>query len=147
MKRVWLERSVVVVLVALWFFILFGTVGAAFAAAPQSLTKTLNFAWDQDTVDLSNIDGWWLYVSETTATGFVKLVKIPYTTGAGPSFTGTASLTVTGAPGTTVKRYFVLTANGKNATESVYSNEVVGDFVMPYSTPTVPFNLKLTITP
>jgi hypothetical protein len=118
-------------------------------AADQPVNKSLTFQWEQSDTDLASITGWSLYMSSATGSGYVKIVDIPYVAGSGPTFTTATVLDVTGAPGETVNRYFVLTANGLGGVNSVYSNEASYGFLIPYPVPTAPFNLilKVTITP
>jgi len=115
----------------------------AFAA---DLNKSLTFSWNQASADLPNLAGWGLYVM--TASGGTKPapISIPYTTGTGP-FTASSAFTVTGTPGATVRRYFVLDAVSKNGNRSVgYSNEVFYDFQIPFADVTTPMTLNVTAT-
>jgi len=129
--------------------LLFGFLILLFLAIPvfgytADLSKSLTFAWEQENPEY--ITGWSLHWTPTTGAGYVKVADIPYTTGAGPKFTSSTVLNVTGAPGATVNRYFVLTANGKNGINSAYSNEATYGFVIPFPTPSAPFNLIITVT-
>lgn len=118
-------------------------------AADQPVNKSLTFQWEQPDTDLNTITGWSLYMSSATGSQYVKIVDIPYVAGTGPTFTTATVLNVTGAPGATVNRYFVLTANGLGGFNSVYSNEASYGFAIPYPVPTAPFNLiiKVTVAP
>lgn len=118
-------------------------------AADQPVNKSLTFQWEQPGTDLTSITGWSLYMSSVTGSGYVKIVDIPYVAGTVPTFTTTKILNVTGAPGATVNRYFVLTANGLGGVFSVYSNEASYGFAIPYPVPAAPFNLiiKVTVAP
>jgi len=113
-------------------------------AEDQPLSKSLNFSWEQDNPEY--ITGWSLYWTPTAGSGYVKVVDIPYITGAGPTFTTSTILAVTGTPGATETRYFVLTATGKNVPDSAYSNEATYAFLIPFPTPSAPFNLIITVT-
>lgn len=119
------------------------------AATDQPVNKSLTFQWEQPDTDLTSITGWSLYMSSVTGSGYVKIVDIPYVAGSGPTFTTATVLNVTGAPGTTVNRYFVLTANGIGGVFSVYSNEASYGFAIPYTVPVAPFHLiiKVTVAP
>lgn len=108
-------------------------------AADQS--KPLTFQWEQ-VGDLQYVTGWSLYWSNVSGSGYVKVVDIPYTPGSGPTFVSDQTLTVTGVPGSMVKKYFVLTARGNGALESGYSNEVGEDFAIPLAHP---FNLIIKV--
>ena len=109
------------------------------------LTKSLTFQWDQATSDLPNLKEWGLYVMTTAGGTKTAPVVIPYTSGSGP-FQVANAFTVTGTPGTTVRRYFVLDAVSKNGNRSGYSNEVFYDFVIPNADVTTPMTLKVTVT-
>jgi hypothetical protein len=119
-----------------------------FLAVPSfaaDLSMELDFSWTQATTDLPNLKEWGLYV--TTTSGGVKPapIVVSYTSGTGP-FTASSSFTVTGLPGTTVRRFFVLDAVSKNGNRTAVSNEVYWDFVIPYSDVTTPMTLKVTVT-
>ena len=107
--------------------------------------KNLTFAWDQASTDLPNLQGWGLYIMTTSGGTKPAPIPVTYTTGTGP-FTATSSFTVTGNPGATVRRYFVVDAVGKNLVRSGFSNEVFYDFVIPFSDVTTPITLKVTVT-
>lgn len=115
-------------------------------AVDQPVNKSLTFQWEQPDTDLSTLTGWSLYMSSVTGSGYVKIVDIPYVAGGGPTFTTEKILTVTGAPGATVNRFFVLTANGVGGVSSVNSNEASYGFAIPYPIPAAPFNLIIKVT-
>jgi len=82
--------------------LLFGFLILLFLAIPvfgytADLSKSLTFAWEQENPEY--ITGWSLHWTPTTGAGYVKVADIPYTTGAGPKFTSSTVLNVTGAPG------------------------------------------------
>ena len=108
-------------------------------------TRNLTFEWGQASTDLPNLQGWGLYVMTTSGGAKPAPIPVTYTTGTGP-FTATSSFTVTGNPGATVRRYFVVDAVGKNLVRSGFSNEVFYDFVIPFSDVTTPITLKVTVT-
>ena len=117
-------------------------------AAPAmavDFSKSITFGWDQAATDLPNLAGWGLYVM--TASGGTKdtIIAVPYTSGNGP-FQASQSFTVTGTPGSTVRRYFVLDAVSRNGNRSGYSNEVFYDFVIPNADVTTPMSLNVTAT-
>jgi len=107
--------------------------------------KSLTFAWEQATTDLPNLQGWGLYVMTTSGGTKPAPIPVTYTSGSGP-FQASQSFTVTGLPGTTVRRFFVLDAVGKDTKRSGFSNEVFYDFVIPYSPVTTPVSLTVTAT-
>ena len=117
----------------------------ASTAMAADFNKSLTFAWDQASTDLPNLKEWGLYVM--TASGGTKPapIVVPYTSGSGP-FTAASTFTVTGLPGSTVRRYFVLDAVSKGGNRSGYSNEVFYDFVIPFADVTTPMSLKVTAT-
>ncbi len=117
-------------------------------SADNSLNKSLTFTWEQP-VDLENINGWTLYWSSVSGSGYVKLLDISYILGSGPIFTVSTVMTVTGPPGSKVIKYFVMGSNGKNGLNSLtYSNEAHFLFVMPTTTapPAAPINLMIKVT-
>lgn len=116
--------------------------GSVFA---DDFTKSLTFAWDQATSDLPNLQGWGLYVMTSSGGTKPAPINVAYTSGTGP-FTATQSFTVTGTPGSTVRRYFVLDAVSRSGNRSGYSNEVFYDFVIPFSDVTTPMSLRVTVT-
>lgn len=109
--------------------------------ADQSASEELTIAWEQGAEDLPYLNGWTIYVSATPGAGYVKLLDVPYTTGAGPTFTAETVLTVTGAPGSTVNRYIVATSRNTVGVESGYSNEAIIAFEIPIPSIGAPFNL------
>ena len=115
------------------------------SGALASQTIELTFEWEQPEADFPNLREWGLYIMDTSGGVQHSPIVIPYVSGAGP-FQATSSFTVTGAPGATVRRYFVLDAVSKNGTRSENSNEVFYDFVMPSADVTVPIKLKVTVT-
>lgn len=108
-------------------------------------SKSITFAWDQASTDLPNLKEWGLYVMTTAGGAKPTAISVPYTTGSGP-FTAASTFTVTGNPGTTVRRYFVLDAVSKNLNRSGFSNEVFYDFVIPAANVTTPMSLTVTAT-
>lgn len=118
----------------------------AMAVQAAEIQKNLTFAWEQATADLPNLDKWKLHVlGSSGAPTAEQVINIPYTGGAGPSFQADSGFTITGNPGATVRKYFVLTAVSKNANESGRSNEVFFDFVIPYADVTTPINVTVTV--
>src|SRR5512137_2025167 len=95
-------------------------------AMAADFSKSLTFAWDQAAADLPNLKEWGLYVMTTPGGTKPAPIVVPYTTGSGP-FQASQSFTVTGTPGSTVRRYFVLDAVSKNGNRSGYSNEIFYD--------------------
>ena len=108
-------------------------------------SKSLTFQWDQNSADLPNLKEWGVYIMSTSGGAKSSPIVVAYTSGTGP-FQASQSFTVTGIPGATVRRYFVLDAVGKNLNRSGFSNEVFYDFVIPFSDVTTPMSLKVTVT-
>ena len=108
-------------------------------------SKQLTFSWDQASTDLPNLKEWGLYVMTSSGGTKPAAIAVPYTTGTGP-FTASSTFTVTGTPGSTVRRYFVLDAVSKGLNRSGFSNEVFYDFVIPFADITTPMTLKVTVT-
>ena len=117
--------------------------GAALAADFQD---SLTFAWEQATGDLPNLAKWRLHVRGSAGGADAALIDIPYTSGAGPTFTTSQTFTVTGTPGATVRRWFVADAVSKNGNASGPSNEIFYDFQIPFADVTTPIELKITAT-
>ncbi|CAK0771454.1 exported hypothetical protein [Gammaproteobacteria bacterium] len=126
-------------------FIVLAILIFASPAMAADFNKSLTFAWDQASTDLPNLKEWGLYVMTTSGGTKPAPIVVAYTTGTGP-FTATSSFTVTGTPGATVRRYFVLDAVSKNNNRSGYSNEVFYDFVIPSADVTTPMSLRVTVT-
>lgn len=117
-------------------------------AMAADFSKSITFAWDQAATDLPNLQGWGLYVMTTSGGTKPAPIAVPYTSGNGP-FQASQSFTVTGNPGSTVRRYFVLDAVSRNGNRSGFSNEVFYDFVIPNADVTTPMTLRViaTVTP
>ena len=114
-------------------------------AVAADFNKSLTFAWDQASVDLPNLKEWGLYVMTSSGGTKPAPIVVPYTTGTGP-FTAVSAFTVTGVPGSMVRRYFVLDAVSKNLNRSSFSNEIFYDFQIPFADVVTPMSLKVTAT-
>ena len=108
--------------------------------------KNLTFAWEQSTTDLPNLAKWRLHVRGAAGGADIVVIDVPYASGAGPTFTSAQSFTVTGAPGATVRRYFVMDAVSKGNEASGFSNEIYFDFLIPFPGVSAPFGLTVTAT-
>lgn len=119
----------------------------SFAQAQQTIGQVLEFAWEQATEDLPGMSGWVLYESNTSGSGYTAVLEIPYVSGAGPNFTGEGTILFSGVKGSTVTKYFVLTAKSKDAAvaESDYSNEASASILIPYGKPSSPFTFKVNV--
>ena len=122
-------------------------VSISFAQAPQTIGQVLVFEWEQATEDLGGLSGWVLYESNVSGSGYVKALDIPYVAGSGPTFTSEGTILFSGVKGSTVTKYFVLTAksNDPAVAESDYSNEASASIVIPFGKPSSPFTFKVNI--
>jgi hypothetical protein len=122
-------------------------VSISFAQAPQTIGQVLVFEWEQATEDLGGISGWVLYESSVSGSGYVKVLDIPYVSGSGPTFSSDATILFSGVKGSTVNKYFVLTAKSNDPAfgESEYSNEATASIVIPYGRPSSPFTFKVNV--
>ena len=133
------------IFLALFAMLILATV--SFAQTPQTIGQVLVFEWEQATEDLGGMSGWVLYESNTSGSGYTAVLEIPYVSGAGPNFTGEGTILFSGVKGSTVTKYFVLTAKSKDAAvaESDYSNEATASIVIPFGKPSSPFTFKVNV--
>ena len=119
----------------------------SFAQTPQTIGQVLVFEWEQATEDLGGISGWVLYESNTSGSGYTAVLEIPYVSGAGPNFTGEGTILFSGVKGSTVNKYFVLSAKSNDPAygESEYSNEATASIVIPFGKPSSPFTFKVNV--
>jgi len=119
----------------------------SFAQTPQTIGQVLVFEWEQATEDLGGISGWALYESSVSGSGYTKVLDIPYTSGAGPTFSSEGTILFSGVKGSTANKYFVLTAKSNDPAfgESEYSNEATASIVIPYGRPSSPFTFKVNV--
>ena len=119
----------------------------SFAQAPQTIGQVLVFEWEQASEDLPGISGWVLYESNTSGSGYTKVLDIPYTSGAGPTFSSEGTILFSGVKGSTVNKYFVLTTKSADPAygESEYSNEATASIVIPFGKPSSPFTFKVNV--
>ena len=123
------------VLLVFWIFVIGLWVGNA-------ATKTLNFAWQQSTADLPNLQMWRIYSSTTQGAGYTLMTQIVYDGQAKPEYTGSAQITQ--GDNTAKTYFFVVRAVGKNGNESGNSNEVSA--VIDLTAPSTPIQFKVTIS-
>jgi hypothetical protein len=138
MKKIFLSLALILML-TLWV--------ALPVAAQTSQTKAeeLTFEWEQATADLSILKGWTLYEAPTAGGPYTKVADVIYVPGSVTAFSSTSTLSVTGAGGTTVNRYYVLRSVNIENAESPNSNEVTYAFVIPVAATSAPFNLIIKI--
>ena len=106
-------------------------------------SKTINFAWEQGTSDLPNLQEWRIHSSLTQGGPYKLLSTIPFDGTTKLEYTGSGTVTEI-ADGQKATVYFVATAFGKSGAESGYSNEVSA--LIDFTTVTTPINLKIVIT-
>jgi hypothetical protein len=112
--------------------------------------ETVTFEWEQPSVDLPSLQGWNFYMSDVNGPPWVKFTTVPYVDGAGP-WTAPVSITVTGAPGSTIKKYFSATAVNKDNQESTFATgqpaatEVTKEFKIPWSAVSGPYNFMIKV--
>ena len=98
--------------------------------------KPLNFAWEQEIAFSGQCAGWTLYWSETSGSGYQKLIDIDFVEEQ-TSYTDSVDWSTLPRK----KVYFVLTARSNLNEESGYSEECVVDLsILP-----IPINFRLVI--
>jgi hypothetical protein len=138
--------------------LLFMTAGLVGIVAAD-VNKELTFLWNQDAADLAELKEWRLYWSDTTGGPYTQVLNtagvpivIPYDPATGPDYTTQDVIPVPGAPGTTVRKYFVMTAVDKSDIESAFSAEAIdtgtGNQWVEIKIPMGrPFSLTVTVKP
>jgi hypothetical protein len=128
-----------------FIFLLIPVIGFA---VETTINDELTFLWEQDEID--SIAGWILYESKNSGYGYTQIAVIPY--GGIPTLTYSVNLvlSVLGEAGSTVNRYYILTAKGKGVDgniglESDPSNEVYYTFIIPHTSTL--FFLTIKVTP
>jgi hypothetical protein len=126
--------------------ILFGL--AVFCASAAEVSETVTFAWDHDNpAAVKNFEMHW---GVTAGGPYAELAVIPKS-GAGPGYESPVGAVVTGSPGTTETRFFVLRACGDIPQEgggtvyecSTWSNEVSHAFWIPAEGYTAPIQFRI----
>ena len=107
-------------------------------ALAADTTKTLKFAWDYDSGQLAQVAGWGLYMRPTSGGPAEQTIGVTK----GATLATSQTFTVTGSPGQTVRKFFVMDAVSSDNERSGYSNEVYFDFKIPLS---APFNLTVEV--
>ncbi len=135
-------KRILFTIIAVLMFVVVG-----FAQTPTTVGQVLTFEWEQATEDLGGLSGWVLYESNTSGSGYVKALDVLYVSGSGPTFTSEGTILFSGVKGSTVTKYFVLTAKSKDASvvESDYSNEASASILIPYGKPSSPFTFKVNV--
>jgi hypothetical protein len=109
-----------------------------FTVLAADTTKTLKFAWDYDASQLAQISGWGLYMRAISGGPAEQTIGVQK----GSTLTTSQTFTVSGTPGQTVRKFFVMDAVSIENERSGYSNEVYVDFKIPMS---APFNLTVEV--
>lgn len=99
------------------------------------INKELTFTWEQATDELQYLKEWRLYMSDTSGGPYVPAVDTsgnPIVIGYDPADTGgaytsTQIMVIPGAAGSTVQKYFVMTAVDKDDLETDYSNQAIDE--------------------
>jgi hypothetical protein len=138
--------------------ILAGFLFVPFALTAADKMETITFAWD-DTNEAGKVKNFEMYWSETAGGPYTKMATIPYAT---PPHEAPIEATVSGSPGTTETRYFVLTScgdvlqqdgsteymcAGDGAGNVAYSNEVSHNFWIQPTGFSVPIQFRKIVTP
>lgn len=130
--------------------------GAMFfnAAHAADITLDLTFQWEQAVTDLPELASWKLYWGDTGAGPFTAVLDTegqplltPYTGTPAATYEMTKPFIVTLPAGSTVTKYFVMTAVAKTGDESDFSNVATnpdGSVGVPFKAPMgAPFSMKV----
>ena len=95
-------------------------------AASGAVAQTMTFSWEQAEAELTDLAGWVLYQADAAGGPYTKVLDVPFTAVVPPvtTFEASAPFNITGITGTTVTKYFVVTAKNKDGVESEKSNEL-----------------------
>jgi hypothetical protein len=139
-KAFWIS-IISTVLAALTFF--------ALEAKAADKVDTLRFTYKQDPATLSVLVGWELFWGDAAGGPYVKALDIPKPAGTTSTvFQSEGTLTVSGNPGDTVKKYFVIRPIDANGNFPAWSNEVMVDFPIPVvMQPTYEFTVEIITQP
>ena len=113
--------------------------------AAHVMADPVTFQWNQDTPSLASLSHWSLKVRSTPDGEIENAIDVPYSGEVEPSYTSTQTITVVGTPGSTVRKFFTVTAWSKNGQESGESNQIFKDFVVPWDDVKVPVQFTITI--
>jgi hypothetical protein len=122
-----------------------------FLSMPVFAADPITFQWEQPAIDLPNLQGWNFYVSDVNGPPWVKIGSVTYTDGGSGPWTSDIPFTVTGAPGSTIKKYFAATAVNKDSTESTFATgqptttEVTKEWKIPWGAVSGPFNFTIRV--
>ena len=122
------------------------------AFATPVFAESAKVTWKQAAAELPYVQEWIVYAGDA-ANPTAELTRIPYDGSGAASYTSTIPLTVTGAPGTTVRKYISLATVSRNGTVTAKvagataATPPVGylEFVVPYPNVGVPFDVIIEI--
>ena len=116
------------------------------------LADSARITWKQPVADLPSTKEWIVYVGDA-ANPTTELTRIPYDGSGAASYTSGIPITVTGTPGSKVKKYLSLAAVSKNGNTSakVAGKTVAGvdylEFTVPFGEVSVPFDVIIEVVP
>lgn len=114
---------------------------ALFVASPAVAgTKTITFAWEQPG-DISDLQGWKLYVSEAAGGPYTIQTTINYD--GNPLQEYQSAQPIISPDGQRKTYYFVVTAFDQSGNESGYSNEVSA--IIDFEAPLLPIKLIIKV--
>lgn len=117
-----------------------------FSAIANADIEGITATWEQRAEDLPSVEKWNLLIRQTPDGEIIQTIEIPYAgLDSGPEFTTQETITVDGMPGTTVRRYFNMTATSKTGKTSGESNQVFVDFPIDYRDVESPTAFTVTI--
>ena len=121
-------------------------------ASPAFSAESAKITWKQAAADLPYVKEWVVYAGDT-ANPTTEVARITYDGSGAASYTSTLPITVVGAPGTKVKKYFALSSVSKNGnmTARVAGSTAVSggvaflEFTVPFPDVSVPFEVLIQI--
>lgn len=114
----------------------------------EDKVETVTFAWDQP--DRTLLEKWEMHWGDAPGGPYVKMTDLIYQGQDQDAFESPIEATVSGAPASTVIKFFVLRACGtvEGTLEcSDWSNEVSYAFVIPFDGFQVPVNFRIVPSP
>lgn len=113
------------ILLAIFLAVLFLMPGIGFTA---EITQSKTFQWDYESTEITNIDGWRIYQSDTALGEYAELVSFPRT----EILSSSQDIVITGPAGATITKYYKMTAYNSLG-ESALSNTASTEFLIPQS--------------
>lgn len=138
-------KKAICILLALVTLVAF-SIPSVFAAESAKIT------WKQTAADLPYVKEWVVFVGDA-ANPTTELARITYDGSGAASYTSILPITVTGAPGTKVRKYFSLASvskNGNMTAKVAGSTAATGglaylEFTVPYPDVSVPFEVIILV--